>query len=341
MCRILKNKAAREMIYLYQSPWLLFTQVRMNFRPPYLLLQAAAAVGPVTAHTYFDPAAGSCNIIGDADIYGLGIRLSYYLQWAAVLIGMIISPKAANAGRNTSNIVTMAVFINSIYGADNESSLMILEWQIVLSLVFFLLFFNLPTSEKVLSRSIGSLGVSFLNGSIVLGVEVWLSWTAHGVGAKDGCDVFIFIFAPVSAYSPKWIVANKILSLAGIAFLWGCIGHAVNLFVNSLRRWGKKKEIGNNPKIEVRVRVLCGVGLIVFGTFCIAFAEMTIKINHITFPGSSLTDSGQLIPIIIGAFNIVSVFWEGFKKFFSENGDDCEKTNAICSFAADQQPLSV
>jgi hypothetical protein len=41
----------------------------------------------------------------------------------------------------------------------------------------------------------------------------------------------------------------------------------------------------------------------------IAFTEMTLKVNHITFLNTKITDSGQLMALLIGVFTFtVSLF---------------------------------
>jgi hypothetical protein len=42
--------------------------------------------------------------------------------------------------------------------------------------------------------------------------------------------------------------------------------------------------------------VLCAIAIV--------HVEMTIKMNNITFPGTHITDSGQLIALLIGAFTL-------------------------------------
>jgi hypothetical protein len=44
----------------------------------------------------------------------------------------------------------------------------------------------------------------------------------------------------------------------------------------------------------------------VCGVFAIVWVEKNIHINEISFPGTQITDSGQLIPLIIGIFTLSS-----------------------------------
>jgi hypothetical protein len=60
---------------------------------------------------------------------------------------------------------------------------------------------------------------------------------------------------------------------------------------------------------------------LVTGSFAITISnlEMTIKVNQITFPGTQLTDSRQLIALLIGIPTlfamVISAFMALFKNF--------------------------
>ncbi|KAH8771216.1 hypothetical protein F5882DRAFT_465435 [Hyaloscypha sp. PMI_1271] len=41
------------------------------------------------ANTYFTDEPDSCRIIGDVDVYGIGIRLGYYLQYIAAALYVV------------------------------------------------------------------------------------------------------------------------------------------------------------------------------------------------------------------------------------------------------------
>lgn len=49
------------------------------------------------------------------------------------------------------------------------------------------------------------------------------------------------------------------------------------------------------------------------GAVSVAFAEMTVKVNHITFPNTHLTDSGQLIALLIGAITLLGTMISPFR----------------------------
>lgn len=272
---------------------------------------------PAAANTQYDPAPNSCQIIGDADVYGKGIRLSYYLQWASVVLGLWIAPEMANRTRAATNILTLSVFVNTLRGADKENSLMVVEWYIVQYLVFWLLFFNLPTSFRHLKRSVGSLVVLLVNYCIVVLFPIWLYWRGGSdEGRKDGCEPYVFLFAPIAAYNSKWLLASKVLSTAGAAFSWAPLLGAFILLVLGLTKWSDQGADDDEDDFAATLgfRAVFTFALLTEGASAIAFTEKTIQVNNIIFPGADLSDSGQLIPLLIGVFTLASVFWEGLRR---------------------------
>ena len=284
---------------------------RSTLIPIFLICGAGSAA----ASTHYDSTPGSCLIIGDQDVYGIGIRLSYYLQWVAVLFGMWIAPANNNQIRTATNILTISVFINSLRGASVEHSLMVVEWYIVEYLAFVLLAFNLPTSWRALTRSLGSLAVLFIN-YFVVAFPVWLYWRGVNLGRKAGCQPNVFFFTSIGAYNPAWIIVCKVLSTIGLILLPGCLIVAWLLFSRRDKLSREADEDGMD-KWTVPFAGTFTVFLLVNGAIAIAFVEMTIKSNKIEFPDTRLTDSGQLIPLLIGVFTLASAFWEGLKKWVS------------------------
>src|SRR5579859_6772859 len=99
---------------------------------------------PGTALTIFDPNdPKSCKIIGDADIYGIGIRIGFYLQWASVLFAIWLVPEVTKNIRINTNIVTTALYINLFRGA-HLNGLIFLEGFLVFWMTVLLLAGNVP-----------------------------------------------------------------------------------------------------------------------------------------------------------------------------------------------------
>lgn len=73
-----------------------------------------------SAHTYFSQDC-SCEIQGDSDVYGIGIRVGLYLQWLTRFVTTIFEPGRTTPARTASNILILAVFINTFHTVSSES----------------------------------------------------------------------------------------------------------------------------------------------------------------------------------------------------------------------------
>ncbi len=84
------------------------------------------AARPAAAFTRYED--GTCRLIGDPDLYGLGVRLGYYLSFFAGVLAL-----AANVNKGIENSLKA---INAIFAAilialvhnTTVGSLVVLEW---------------------------------------------------------------------------------------------------------------------------------------------------------------------------------------------------------------------
>lgn len=51
------------------------------------------------------------------------------------------------------------------------------------------------------------------------------------------------------------------------------------------------------------------------GEVSVTFVEMTVKVNLITFPNTQLTDSGQLIALLISTITLLGIMISTFKPY--------------------------
>jgi len=287
---------------------------RTVMKTPLLLFSVVAACSPVLADTQFAND-GTCDIKGDPDIYGIGIRIGYYLQWVATILAQVYCADSANTNRASTNIITFAVIIISIHGAATEGSLMLCEWYIVQYLVFWINVGNLPLTSRQLHKSTGSLSATLINYCLISGMNLWLYWRGINQGQKDGCDVKIFLFASFSAYDYHWTTFNKVVGVIGIIFTPFYLFGAVYLLGKGIGEWNGDE--GDDERLS-HSKKMYNIWLLMWsGAVGIAFVEKSIQVNHITFGTSSILDSGQLIALLIGALTILSVVWEIVQRFFS------------------------
>ncbi|KAK4458474.1 hypothetical protein QBC42DRAFT_276589 [Cladorrhinum samala] len=167
----------------------------------YLLILSLSAT-PAAAITQYAEAP-SCQIIGDPDIYGIGVRLGYYLTFFAGAIAVCSRNKRAMGETiKPINIIFCAVLIALIRNT-LKGSFALLEWQITILSVW-----SLPTFLCVLIFTFGSArpaswAIYLLLSSIYLGLTPWLYWTRREQGQRMDCPVFktiLYLCFPISGF---------------------------------------------------------------------------------------------------------------------------------------------
>jgi hypothetical protein len=125
------------------------------------------------ANTRSSPEPGNCSIIGDGDLYGPGIRISFYFQWAAVIIATWIASQETHNARTTVIVITIAIFANTFRRAANNG-LVPVKWWIVMFNTFFLQIGNVPFSWTLIAWSASSLGTMMILWSVILLANCWV-----------------------------------------------------------------------------------------------------------------------------------------------------------------------
>ena len=86
-----------------------------------------------------------CSFAGNTDMYGLGIRIGFYLQWFAVDLASWLAPSEVNGIRLTVSIFIAATFLALIIQVSlNVSNLQVVEVYIILLLTFGYYLFFVP-----------------------------------------------------------------------------------------------------------------------------------------------------------------------------------------------------
>jgi hypothetical protein len=274
----------------------------------------------------------SCSIHGDADVYGLGIRLSFYLQWIASLLQLFLCPEASTSTRSAAVITVFAVFINTVRNltADAET-LVAVEWSILYS-IMVCLFGSSTFLTKPMRDGLGSTGGSYTVLFALLAIyqimSPYVAFDAWEQGRQPGCGAKFIFFASIDAYSLGWTIFIKIswtisalgmgayfLAFAGYTLTkwmasWGISIASVDKVVAKVDGWLDEYHDESDDKDELWILRIGGVGL---GAMGISFLEATIWKNNITFEDVHIADAGQLIPLLIGVFTLVGTAADAVK----------------------------
>jgi hypothetical protein len=86
-----------------------------------LLLGSSPAV---LGYMHFSDEPGSCRVIGDADLYGVGIRWGFYLQFISILLALLARmDDGLRPQRIACNVVILSVWISLFVGRTTPNSL--------------------------------------------------------------------------------------------------------------------------------------------------------------------------------------------------------------------------
>jgi hypothetical protein len=275
-------------------------------------------IPPADAFTKYTNKPGSCQIEGDADVYGLGIRLGFYLQWAAVMLGTWIAQDQVEMARIASNIVTVAVCTNMFRGV-SHGALIAADWWIVCSMTFVLTIGYIPVRPILLKTPTSSLVFLSLLWSMITVAECWVWFKGVDIGHREGCTVKIFVvFLKVNVYNTtlrtifkvKSVLANIIGAIFVIRLVCKWLGSVVRFRIEGTEG-GSSKPKAYGYMLEAGLTVF----QLIFGVFAILQIELTIKINNISV-SAPITSSGQLIPLVAGVFTLAATFAVLFERMY-------------------------
>ncbi|KAG4436666.1 hypothetical protein IFR05_007845 [Cadophora sp. M221] len=261
-----------------------------------------------------------CSFSGNADMYGLGIRLGFYLQWYGTILATWVARHEVTGMRLYSFFFVVAMFLALIIQT-NRNNLRPVEIYIILLLTFggYLHFVPLyvwrllvgcdPDLDPTRHPRVG-VGKIFsrLNFSLLVTVCIFQLWFWIGKVpplGHEGCTEFGFLFARVRLNQRGFVVVNVILYFLVLLFCVAILGISVG------KRWGLLEDKEGRSIGRVRLTALQELQTFVNVTvisIVVAATELTIAWNRIK-DVNEITSAGQTIPLIIGIGQIVRVFY--------------------------------
>jgi hypothetical protein len=161
-------------------------------------------------------AASRCQHPGNADLYGLGIRLGIYLQILSTILGMIFLPDVLYDFQDSNAILLLAILIALIKntpGRDiQEIDIIILlriVWCIIIS-GFSLLdikaeyhaFFRTDNPFGGFTATLAIIARALIAGGVT-SYNVWFWFKgAEYLDVIENCPAYLFLFAKLSAHGP-------------------------------------------------------------------------------------------------------------------------------------------
>ena len=275
-----------------------------------IVLAASFWPAPTNAYTAYSSEPGSCVIIGDTDLYGIGIRIGLYLQWLSIFLACLLSPIDAISSFIASNALTFAIFVSFLSG-DWDRGIVIVEWFLVVhetfSLYSGLILPILSCYDSMKYCQMMWLTVSLIYSTVAF-VSPYVLIVYGRKGRKDGCH------NPLSSDSPI-MTAVLLCFFASIALLsnfrplFQRIAGKSDALTLCVREW----PIFGSRRFQIRrFRLLSVIIAVTGGILFITRIETTLKHGKVDTSRAKLNDISQLIPFLTGLFNLVYICYCGW-----------------------------
>lgn len=265
----------------------------------------------------------SCAIEGNADMYGLGIRLGFYLQWlASVLANLLMTKAEIHTTRFAMNTYTSAVFVALVVQITRGTATA-LDTYIVLLLCFGSHYSMVPIflwramtgfdarwdpTRWTIVRS--SLPLRVFSTVVITAVAVLqiLFWT-QAVATKEngmgrGCLQYGFVFRPVPLRDREIMAIN--VAFSGATLLIAVLSWA-DWVVAREGEFLKQERVAWQPRRKRLLQLRCLVTTIVAAAVITA-TELSISWNRI-WNVNGLDSAGQLVSLILGFVVLARVLW--------------------------------
>ena len=171
-----------------------------------------------------------CGFPGDADFYGLGVRLGFYLQWTGTILVTLFVPQDVKFFRSVNALFQIAILASlfRITVAD-RSSLHAVKPVIIGWLLFGALTALTTNSLSSFGSPAGAIRLAIY--SSVAGYSVWYWFAGLDTMAPTPCETVAF-FGRVTPYG-RFRTFNKVASVFGVAI---CALNLMMALVALLRR---------------------------------------------------------------------------------------------------------
>ena len=330
---------------VYSAPVLASTDEQVSSKTV-LLPRQNGGIPPTNTS---DPYWTECGFDGDQDMYGLGIRIGYYVQWVATVLGAYYTPKIVSSAFEANAIFNIGMLAGLVYSTLRRNDMFVVEPVMVLGFSIGGAIVGLLDPKNVHdSKSLKSLRARLVHlcGTGALSLPLLIYWTWYSFFGMstlhyNHCARYTFFIVKIDIWSP-WF--RYFMKIATIMSLVGLFSLAIGVII----AYRKKSEelphsrrsstvFGDRPRLSRSATALAlrarptktqFLIVIVVCAICALSVELGIIWNQITGV-NALGATGQLIPMAIGIITSVKVVAgivrEHFKSRAQRRKDDANE----------------
>ena len=256
---------------------------------------------PSDAATHYSTT-DSCHIIGDTDLYGIGIRLGMYLQWASLVIASLIAPSQSRPAGLGAFVITVSILVAMATSPSQDAKavydvvIVFYETTVLFGGLVPGTFYSYPWRMLVAHSTL-----QFLSFSRIW----WLIYNGSDHWKEAKCDPG---HGPITPLNSAYFV------LAGAQ---ACASIAMVVMISWPTLLARREAVGIRRRDQQTTRLWkrCAAHILAIscGVVAIVNIEVLIKKADIDLSGASWKNTGQLIPLIGGLLNFSIIVWNGIK----------------------------
>jgi hypothetical protein len=188
----------------------------------------------------------SCRLVGDPDIYGIGVRVGYYFAWFAGIIALLTkNPRASSDNVKATVILSLSIWIILVMNT-TRGSLASFEWYLVSQIQFLML--GSVANQVVYNPSWATIGSVLGVVLLYWGIQPWPHFSLANQGRREDCELYGFVFAPFDFYSTGFQIFMRITSITFVIVAARTIPTAIRLIIHGL---GQKRKDGEATPMPI------------------------------------------------------------------------------------------
>ncbi|KAK2040705.1 hypothetical protein LZ31DRAFT_557599 [Colletotrichum somersetense] len=268
----------------------------------------------------------SCQVQGEPELYGLGIRVAFYIQWFGAIVAEYLEVADLPDMRLLGLLFSAAALVGLVVRLSVAAALQPTDVYIVLLLATGIYVFLVPLyAWKAVtcfrpywdpfrwSKEMPSPAFKGLNFTLLLAITslaIWY-WCAFVPGNPCSSAQYGFLFSPISLGNKGFVASNAIMHLVILLACVLVLLLKIGWKVPCWRARRKKKRRVSKTHI-VAVKELKTLSDVAVAATLTAGVELVVSWNGISAAVNHVSDTAQVLPLLVSAGFLVRVLFLHF-----------------------------